>query len=88
MSDDRLDRIEGKVDKLADAIIQMARMEERLVSVFKRMDNTNATLKKLDNRLDDIERQAISRGQKIAFAERIFWMICTGAVGLAFVYLR
>ena len=88
MSDDRLDRIEGKVDKLADAIIQMARMEERLVSVFKRMDNTEATLKKLDNRLDDIERQAISRGQKIAFAERIFWMICTGAVGLAFVYLR
>ena len=88
MSDDRLDRIEGKVDKLADAIIQMARMEERLVSVFKRMDNTNATLKKLDNRLDDIERQAISRGQKIAFAERLFWMVVTGAVGLAFVFLR
>ena len=88
MSDDRLDRIEGKVDKLADAIIQMARTEERLVSVFKRMDNTEATLKKLDNRLDDIERQAIARGQKIAFAERIFWMICTGAVGLAFVFLR
>ena len=88
MSDDRLDRIEGKVDKLADAVIHMARMEERWVSVFKRMDNTKATLKKLDNRLDDIERQAISRGEKIAFAERIFWMICTGAVGLAFVYLR
>ena len=88
MSDDRLDRIEGKVDKLADAIIQMARMEERLVSVFKRMDNTKATLKKLDNRLDDIERQAISRDQKIAFAERLFWMVITGAVGLAFVFLR
>ena len=88
MTDDRLDRIEGKVDKLSDAIIQMPRMEERLGSVVKRMDNTEATLKKLDGRLDDIERQAISRGQKIAFAERIFWMICTGAVGLAFVYLR
>ena len=35
MSDERLDRIEVKVDKLADAIIQMARMEERLVSVFR-----------------------------------------------------
>ena len=63
-------------------------MEERLVSVFKRMDNTEATLKKLDNRLDDIERQALVRGQKVAFAERIFWMVVTGAVGLAFVYLR
>ena len=88
MTDDRLDRIEGQVYKLADAVIHMARMEERLVSVFKRMDNTEATLKKLDNRLDDIERQALVRGQKVAFAERIFWMVVTGAVGLAFVYLR
>ena len=88
MTDDRLDRIEGQVYKLADAVIHMARMEERLVSVFKRMDNTEASLKKLDDRLDDIERQAIARGQKIAFAERIFWMICTAAIGLAFVYLR
>lgn len=67
MSDDRLDRIEGKVDKLADAIIEMARTEERLVSVFKRMDNTEASLKNLDDRIDDIKRQEISRGQKIAF---------------------
>ena len=88
MTDDRLDRIEGQVYKLADAVVEMARMEERLVSVFKRMDNTEATLKKLDNRLDDIERQALVRGQKVAFAERIFWMICTAAIGLAFFLLR
>ena len=44
MTDDRLDRIEGQVYKLADAVIHMARMEERLVSVFKRMDNTEATV--------------------------------------------
>jgi hypothetical protein len=42
----------------------------------------------MDDRLDEMERQALVRGQKIAFAERFFWMICTGAVGLAFVFLR
>lgn len=88
MSDDRLDRIEEKVDKLADAMVEMARMEERLITVFKRMDDMGGVLKKMDDRLDDMERQAIVRGQKIAFAERIFWMIVTGAVGLAFVFLR
>lgn len=88
MSDDRLDRIEEKVDKLADAMVEMARMEERLITVFKRMDDMGGMLKKMDDRLDDMERQAIVRGQKIAFAERIFWMIATGAVGLAFVFLR
>lgn len=88
MTDDRLDRIEEKVDKLADAMVEMARMEERLITVFKRMDDMGGMLKKMDDRLDDMERQAIVRGQKIAFAERIFWMIATGAVGLAFVFLR
>ena len=88
MSDDRLDRIEGKVDKLSDAVVEMARMEERLVTVYKRIDNVEALLNKMDDRLDQMERQALVRGQKIAFAERLFWMVVTGAVGLAFVYLR
>ena len=88
MSDVRLDRIEGKVDKLADAVVEMARMEERLVIVYKLIDNVEALLKKIDDRLDEMERQALVRGQKIAFAERLFWMVVTGAVGLAFVFLR
>jgi len=66
----------------------MARMEERLVSVDKRMDKIDDLFKKFDDRMNNIERQAIARGQKIAFAERFFWMILTGAVGLCFVYLR
>jgi ASC-1-like (ASCH) protein len=69
-------------------MVDMARMEERMVTAFKRMDNIVEYQKKADDRLDEMEKQAIARGQKIAFAERIFWMVCTGAVGLAFVYLR
>ena len=47
-----------------------------------------AAFKKYDDRVDEIEKQALIRGQKIAFAERLFWMVVTGAVGLAFVFLR
>ena len=86
--EDRLDRIETKVDKLSEAMVEMVRMEERMVTAFKRMDNIVEYQKKADDRLDEMERQAIVRGQKIAFAERIFWMIATGAVGLCFVFLR
>tara|TARA_B100002019_G_scaffold280136_1_gene282742 strand:- start:715 stop:981 length:267 start_codon:yes stop_codon:yes gene_type:complete len=88
MSEDRLNRIEKHLDKMSAAMVDMARMEERLVSAFKRMDTIVEFQTKMDARLDEMEKQAIARGQKIAFAERIFWMICTGAVGLAFVYLR
>jgi ASC-1-like (ASCH) protein len=66
----------------------MAQMEERMITVLKRLDIIVDAWKKYDNRMDDMEKQAVTRGQKIAFAERIFWMILTGAVGLCFVYLR
>jgi len=86
--DDRLDRIETKVDKLSECMIEMVHMEERMVTAFKRMDNIVEYQKKADDRLDEMEKQALVRGQKIAFAERIFWMIATGIVGLCFVFLR
>jgi len=86
--DERLSRVEDKIDKLSEAVIEMARVEERVVSAFKRMDTIVEYQGKMDDRLDEMERQALVSGQKIAFAERFFWMICTGAVGLAFVFLR
>jgi hypothetical protein len=88
MSDARLSRIEQKLDKLSEAVISMARMEERLVSVFKRLDRVDEGFNKSDQRMDELEQTSIKRGQTIAFAERLFWIILTGAVGLVFVYLR
>ena len=88
MTKERLQRIEDKVDDMGQAILALARMEEKVITIFKRLDNMEASFKKFDERMDEAEKQAIARGQKIAFAERFFWMICTGAVGLAFVYLR
>ena len=88
MSDERLCRMETKLDKLSEAIVEMARMEERLLTIFKRLEHMDSAFKKYDDRVDEIEKQALIKGQKIAFAERLFWMGVTGAVGLAFVFLR
>ena len=59
-----------------------------MIKVFESLDMIDDAWKKYDNRMDDMEKQALTRGQKIAFAERIFWKILTGAVGLCFVYLK
>tara|TARA_B100001248_G_scaffold259238_1_gene244885 strand:+ start:630 stop:872 length:243 start_codon:yes stop_codon:yes gene_type:complete len=80
--------METKLDKLSEAIVEMARMEERLLTIFKRLEHMDSAFKKYDDRVDEIEKQALIKGQKIAFAERLFWMVVTGAVGLAFVFLR
>ena len=59
-----------------------------MLSVFRRLENIDGSIKKMDDRVDEIENQALIRGQKIVFAERLFWMVVTGAVGLAFIFLR
>ena len=69
--EDRLDRIETKVDKLSECMIEMVRMEERMVTAFKRMDNIVEYQKKSDDRLDEMEKQAIVETED-SFAERIF----------------
>ena len=76
------------MDKLSEAVYAIARMEERILTVFKRPENIDGSIKKMDDRVDEIKKQALIRGQKIAFSERLFWMVVTGAVGLEFVFLR
>ena len=88
MSHERLSRMEDKLDKLSEAVVEMATMEECLLTIFKRLEHMDAAFKKYDDRVDEIENQALIRGQKLAFAERLFWIVFTGAVGLAFVFLR
>ena len=46
MEDERLSRMETKIDKLSEAVITMARMEERMITVFKRLDMIDDAWKK------------------------------------------
>ena len=80
--------MEDRLDKLSEVVVEIARMEERMLTIFKRLEHMDAAFKKYDDRVDEIEKQALIRGQKIAFAERLFWMVVTGAVGLAFIFLK
>lgn len=55
--ENRLHRIELKLDKLAEAVVQLARMEERLVTLFNRMDSWETRQLKLESRVDDIKTE-------------------------------
>ena len=43
MSDECLCRMEEKLDKLSEAVYAIARIEERILSVFKRLENIDGT---------------------------------------------
>ena len=59
MSEDRLTRMEDKIDKLSEAVLAIARMEERMLTVFKWLENVNCDLKKMDDHIDEMEKQAL-----------------------------
>jgi hypothetical protein len=76
----RLERIEKKLDEMSKAIISLARMEERMVTLFKRMDAYDDQQDKLSERLTKVEKVSGADGVTLRFLERIFWIVVTAGV--------
>ena len=81
MEDHRLDRIEEKLDKLSEAVVCLALMEERLITIFNRLE-------KIENRVDTIEDVSSKSRYSLKFLERVFWIVLSASVATAFYYFR
>jgi len=80
---DRLARIEGKLDKMSEAIVSLARMEERMITLFKRMDTYDANQSLVSDRLTKVEvAQANSDGSN-KWVSLVVIAIITGAISFA-----
>jgi hypothetical protein len=89
MSDDhRLERIENKLDEVGKAIVALARMEERMITLFKRMDSLDAEQTAHGRRLTLVENKVGNNGQALRFAERLFWIVATAGVGYVFMVIK
>ena len=85
MSEDaRLERIEKKLDEVGQAIVALARMEERMITLFKRMDKLDHDQSDHFRRLQLVEGRVGTNGQMLRFAERVFWIVVTAGVAFAF----
>lgn len=76
----RLDRIEEKLDKVGEAIISLARMEERMITLFKRMDMYDQQQQALETRVTNVEMKNASA----AWIERVIWLVI-GAIVVYFI---
>lgn len=80
MSEERLARIETKVDSLAEAVVVLARMEERMVTLFKRMDKYEDAQTKIVDRLAEIEKKLFGGGLIGGYAEKAIFLLIGGAI--------
>jgi hypothetical protein len=87
MSDERLTRIETKLDKLADAMIAMARMEEKMITLFRRMDKYDESQGKIDTRLQAVEKNNIQTNTFGYLVDKAVWIILGAAAAFIIRYL-
>jgi len=88
VEDSRFDRLEKKIDKLTDAVTKIVRVEEKLVAHDQRVDRLE---KRVDRNEDDIDTlaQMVRENKGVAkFADKLFWVIIGGLVGLGFWMMR
>lgn len=77
----RLDRIEEKLDKLADAMIAMARAEEKINSLQDDHDKMYERINRLSAKLDDIDKKVDENSRTVQFIHRLFWICIVAAAG-------
>ena len=87
MSEDRLTRIETKLDQLAEAMISMARMEEKMITLFKRMDKYDEHQGKIDARLHAVEKSNIQTSAFGYIVDKAVWIILGAAAAFVIKHL-
>jgi hypothetical protein len=75
-----LDKLGDKIDELTKVVTTMARIEERMVSLFKRMDRYDTAQAGLDDRLTEVEKVSTKRGAIYHIIEKGFWLAVGGAI--------
>ena len=78
-----LDKLGDKIDELTKVVTTMARIEERMVTLFKRMDAYDTRHTTLVERVDDIESGATKHAAVFGLVDKVFWLIL--GAGLAFL---
>jgi len=84
----RLERVETKIDRLSEALVSMARIEERVTTVLKQTDRFMDRLDKMEERLEIVELQSNLNKKAVSNTERVGWVVLTAAVSTAFFLLR
>jgi ribosome-binding ATPase YchF (GTP1/OBG family) len=75
----RLDRIEEKIDRMSEAIIALARAEEKIQTLTSFSKQQSEQIVLLINRIDKVENIVINNANTINIINKIFWIVMAAA---------
>ena len=76
----RLDRIEEKIDRLSEAMIGLARAEEKLIAIEKNNHNNFDRMNKFSVKLDDIEKKVDDNARTVAIINKVVYAISVAVI--------
>jgi translation initiation factor 2 alpha subunit (eIF-2alpha) len=77
----RLDRIEQKIDKMSEAIIQMARLEAKIDNYEIYREESWKRMNKFSEKLDSIEKTVDDNHRTVSTINKLFWVVIIAAAG-------
>ena len=85
----RLDRIEKKIDVMQEAIVALARAEEKITTLTDFGKQQGEQILALINRVDRLEDLVRSNASTVHIINKIFWVViaaaATGITGMLFI---
>jgi predicted RNase H-like nuclease (RuvC/YqgF family) len=76
---DRLDRIEEKIDKMSEAIISIARAEEKIMTLTSYSKQNAETVQTLLRRLERLEGTVNANAAVVKIINKMFWIVIAAA---------
>ncbi len=88
MSEARLDRIEQKLDRLVDIVESIARVEEKMAANDSKLSRLEYRMDKMEEDINEIGKVARDNSGVAKFADKFFWIIIGGLVGIAVYFMK
>ena len=82
-SDERMSRVEEKLDQLADAVVSIARAEEKIAVLIQDTRDIKVTLNDTYNRLHKVELNNANNASDLRTLNKFFWLVATTTVTVA-----
>ena len=81
MREDRLLRIEDKIDKLSEAMVAIARTEEKLVGMEQKYSAQYDRMNRFSEKLDSLESITAQNSQTVTTINKLFWIALIAVAG-------
>jgi len=81
LSDQRLGRIEEKIDKLSDAMVSLARTEEKILAMEENHRNHYERMNRFSQKLDAIEIKVIDNAHTVSIINKVTFIGVASIIG-------